>query len=132
MKYLIKSGAKSFATRYCAVGKYNNRGHNKANLIIKVDGVGASELYVNAEMLREALITNPEVIKELLGLQVKDLRAIEMKKEAEVKEATEIFETIVEEPIVEEPKVTILEEPKIVAPKKPAVKKAQPKKVEEV
>jgi hypothetical protein len=125
MKYLIKSGAKSFATRYCAVGKYNNRGHNKANLIIKVDGVGASELYVNAEMLREALITNPEVVKELLGLQVKDLRAIEMKKEAEVKEATEIFETI-----VEEPKVTILEEPKIVAPK-PAVKKTQPKKVEE-
>jgi hypothetical protein len=127
MKYIIKSGANSFATKYCPVGKYNNKGHNKANIVIKVEGSGISELYLNAKMLREALITNPEAVKNLLGLQIKDLVAIEMKKQAEIKEATDVFDAEVEESkvkVIEEPKLETKEEPKVV------VKKTQPKKVE--
>jgi hypothetical protein len=129
MKYIIKSGANSFATKYCPVGKYNNKGHNKANLVIKVEGSGISELYLNAKMLREALITNPEAVKDLLGLQIKDLVAIEIKKQAEMKAAADVFDADVTETkltIIEEPKLETKEEQKVV------VKKTQPKKVEVV
>lgn len=126
MKYILKKAPATFAINYCPVGKFTNKGHNKGNLLIKVEGVRASELYINAEMLRQAMIENIESVREVLELDIKDLRIQRVKKENIATEANDVFETIKEEPAVIVEEVAAVEEPVAVV-KKPAAPK--PKKV---
>lgn len=130
MKYILKKAPPTFAKKYCPVGKFASKGHSKGDLLLKVAGTPASELYINAEMLREAMIENIESVREILELDIKDLRIQRVKKENIAAEANDVFETIQEEPAVlvqeipaEEP--TVVAEPAVV--KKPAA--PRPKKV---
>jgi hypothetical protein len=128
MKYILKKSPPTFSVNYCPVGKFSNKGHNKGTLMIKVEGVRASELYINAEMLREAMITNIESVREALELDIKDLRIQRVKKENIAAEANDVFETIKEEPAVivqQVEETTLVAEPAVV--KKVAA--PRPKKV---
>ncbi len=73
MKYEIKDSSQSFRTNYCTIGKFSGKQeHAIADVVIKVEGMNRSEIHINRKVLREVLLQNPEEVRELLGLVVRE------------------------------------------------------------
>lgn len=62
----------------CPVG--SKVGYTYANLCIIAEGVPNARVYLNSKVLKQALLNNPKLVAEVLGLRVTDLSVKEEPK----------------------------------------------------
>ena len=112
--YRTKDTASNPLTSLCPCGKRFSQVKNKyGDLCIMHSGIPLSKLFINSEILREALLDNPELVKEALGLEIVDLYAEEVIDEEEefIEDDVIVVDPIViDEEMVEEAVDQILEE----------------------
>ena len=71
----------------CSIGARVGGKYRFGNIAIVFDGIMSAVTYINKEVLRKALLENPDKTARLLGIEVKDLQeTVEVKDEETKKE----------------------------------------------
>jgi ABC-type transport system involved in Fe-S cluster assembly fused permease/ATPase subunit len=67
----------------CAVGRFF--GQSTPDLTIYCEGVPQARISINSKVLKEALLSNPEVVEKVLGLRISEISKEKTKEKTETK-----------------------------------------------
>lgn len=99
-KFMIKESKKEMGispwNSICQIGSKVNDRYKFGNIAIIFNEIMSARTYINSEVLRRALLENPEKTARLLDIEVKDLKPAPEIVPAQVIEE-EIVETVIEE-----------------------------------
>jgi hypothetical protein len=70
----------------CSIGARVGGKYRFGNIAVVFDGIMSAVTYINNEVLRKALLENPDKTARLLGIEVKDLQEIPVEETVEVKD----------------------------------------------
>lgn len=99
-KFMIKESNREMGispwNSICQIGSKVNDRYKFGNIAIIFNEIMSARTYINSEVLRRALLENPEKTARLLSIEVKDLKPAPEIVPAQVIEE-EVIETVIEE-----------------------------------